>query len=160
MASIKHKMLEFEGLHILLALHSTKTPETEGWDTYLDAYEDGVKKWGKKLLGSLAVTDGGGPDAKQRAELAHRLIQPYPHIRGAVVTNSVIARGIITAISWLKGNARAFGPNGLGDALEHLQMPRAHEEEVWQVLLELAESVPSTTVKQMGTLYEKRRMIG
>jgi hypothetical protein len=62
--------------------------------------------------------DAEGPDARQRARMASGLLR----IRTAVVTDSVLARGIMTAVSWLGGPIRGFAPEQLLQAFDYLKV--------------------------------------
>jgi hypothetical protein len=70
----------------------------------------------------LVVTDGpdaAGPDAAQRAKMARAGLLRIPT---AVVTESVLARGVMTAVSWLGAPIRGFGPEQLFQACEYLKI--------------------------------------
>jgi hypothetical protein len=70
----------------------------------------------------LVIADGpdaSGPDATQRAKMAHAGLLRVPT---AVVTQSVLARGIMTAVSWLGAPIQAFAPDRLFQAYEFLQI--------------------------------------
>jgi hypothetical protein len=89
-------------------------PVVDGdWDEYLAALDASPS-----LKAFLISADNHGPNASQRAKLAtlHR-IDPLPK---AVVTTSMGARGIVTALSWLGSNIRAFAPNQIDRAFDYL----------------------------------------
>jgi hypothetical protein len=70
----------------------------------------------------LVITDGSdaaGPDAGQRAKMARVGLL---RIRTAVVTESVLARGVMTAVSWLGAPIRGFGPEDLLSAFNFLEI--------------------------------------
>jgi hypothetical protein len=70
----------------------------------------------------LVVTDGpdaAGPDAGQRAKLARAGLLRIPT---AVVTESVLARGVMTAVSWLGAPIQAFAPEHLFRAFDFLKI--------------------------------------
>ena len=63
--------------------------------------------------------DASGPDARQRSKMAQAGLLRVPT---AVVTDSVFARGIMTAVSWLGAPIQGFAPEHLADAYEFLQL--------------------------------------
>jgi hypothetical protein len=70
----------------------------------------------------LVIADGPdaeGPDAAQRAKMARAGLLRVPT---AVVTESVLARGIMTAVSWLGATIRGFSPQQLFQAYEYLKI--------------------------------------
>jgi hypothetical protein len=71
----------------------------------------------------LVIADGpeaAGPDAGQRAKMARAGMLRVPT---AVVTESVLARRIMTAVSWIGGAPiRAFAPEHLFRAFEFLKI--------------------------------------
>jgi hypothetical protein len=71
----------------------------------------------------LVIADGpdaAGPDAGQRAKMARAGMLRVPT---AVVTESVLARRIMTAVSWIAGAPiRAFAPEQLFRAFEFLKI--------------------------------------
>ena len=71
----------------------------------------------------LVIADGpeaAGPDAGQRAKMARAGMLRVPT---AVVTESVLARRIMTAVSWIGGAPiRAFAPEHLHRAFEFLKI--------------------------------------
>lgn len=71
----------------------------------------------------LVVTEGGAPSAAQRASLS-RVTERHRHAaKVAVCTDSALARGAITALSWFMPNAyRAFSRGALDDAAHYLDL--------------------------------------
>ncbi|HMI88779.1 MAG TPA: hypothetical protein VK550_32090 [Polyangiaceae bacterium] len=70
----------------------------------------------------LVVTEGreaAGPDARQRQKLARAGLLRIPT---AVVTESMLARGVMTAVSWLGGPIKGFAPDHLSTALDFLKV--------------------------------------
>jgi len=111
---------------LLILVHTKDAPVEADWKEYVAA----ARQWKKDIQAFLVVSEGGGPNAMQRAELDEAIdIEHHPG-KTAVVTVSRIARGIVTAISWFSPGIKAFGTNQLSQALEHLGMPAAEAEQV------------------------------
>lgn len=68
----------------------------------------------------LVETRGGGPDAKQRKALAE--LMRHEDTRVAVLTDSIIARGILTALAWLGLPQRGFALDDVRAAGAYLQL--------------------------------------
>jgi len=91
----------------------------------------------------LVETRGGGPDAKQRRMLAEAMHNEDTRV--AVLTDSFVARGILTALAWLGLPQRGFGLQDLraaGSYLELTQLELSHaasELERLRIMLEIEE---------------------
>jgi hypothetical protein len=117
----------------MLLVHGLEAPTAEEWNEYLKLIVDS-----RALVTQVVVhTDGGGPNPKQRDEV-QSLYNTYkpaaPPV--AVLSNSVMARGIVTAISWRYGREkiRAFAPAELDAALSWLRLDKLTLEEVTRAL--------------------------
>src|SRR5262245_9604322 len=83
----------------------------------------------------LVYTEGGAPDALQRAELNQILSGGRPRI--AILTRSVIARVAARAISLLANELRVFDVHQLDAALTHLQLNETDKGSARRALTEL-----------------------
>jgi hypothetical protein len=111
---------------LLILVHTKDAPENDEWKEYVES----ARKWRQEIQGFLVVSDGGGPNTMQRAELDEAIdIEHHPG-KTAVVTISRIARGIVTAISWFSPGIKAFGTNQLHQAIEYLGTPPPEVEAV------------------------------
>jgi hypothetical protein len=66
----------------------------------------------------IVQTRGGGPDAKQRKVLADTMRNEDTRV--AVMTDSIVARGILTALAWLGLPQCGFALNDLHAAANYL----------------------------------------
>jgi hypothetical protein len=64
-------------------------------------------------------TDGGAPNSSQR-RIVNEILAGRPPIPAAVVSNSALARGVITALSWFNPKIKAFAPDEVIDAYHYL----------------------------------------
>lgn len=108
---------------VLVTVHSAEPPSDEEWARYLEASKSHLGF----LRASLIITDGGGPNSRQRALLTERYPEFGP-VPVAVVSDSPLTRGIVTALHWLGKNIRAFRPTALADAFEYLAVPGPETE--------------------------------
>jgi hypothetical protein len=74
----------------------------------------------KQLRSVIVRASEGAPRADHRAQLL-RWYREHA-VRGAVLTDSVIARGGVTALSWFGVSIRAFEPSQLDAALDYVQI--------------------------------------
>lgn len=110
-------MLWGEKSDVTIAVHTDQAPSDSEWDGWIELCANRAPK----RLGFLIFTDGGGPSSVQRSKLSR--IPELKRIPSAVVTSSAIGRGIVTAVSWLGTNVRAFAPVNLRGALDFLRVP-------------------------------------
>jgi hypothetical protein len=95
-------------------------------------------QWAQHLAESLASVDATrgvlvfslttGPTSKQRSALAK-----FPVLvaqRTAVVATSALARGIVTAFSWLGSNTRPFSPQSMDRAFDFLGVAPASRKPI------------------------------
>lgn len=108
----------------VVIVHDRKPPQEAEWQRWLEMYQRALPE----LRGVLVYSLGGGPDAAQRGaliELTKGWGQGPPT---AIVTGSVVMRGLVTALHWfLPAHLRAamFAPGDLEHALDHLRVPSA-----------------------------------
>ncbi|MEM7157467.1 MAG: STAS/SEC14 domain-containing protein [Myxococcota bacterium] len=97
----------------VLLVHGADPPNDDEWARYADVLRDAANSSGRGLL---ALTDGVGPNALQRKQVSD------VKMRGAIVTLSRVARGIVTALGWVGVEIKAFPPEDLEDALDYLEI--------------------------------------
>jgi hypothetical protein len=102
----------------------------------------------------LVVTDGGGPDVVMRGEL-QAFFKKHGHSpKTAVVTTSVLSRGIVTAVNWFNPNIKAFAPVHFPAALDHLGLARAGPRllrELTEMERELAPNTCLALIRDAGS---------
>lgn len=103
----------------IVTAHTAAAPTDEEWARYL---HDSAQ-WLPECVGFLIVTDGGGPTSRQRRELERTLKAVRHGARFAVVSSSLLGRGIVVAISLFNPTIRAFRPDDLAGALDYLRVP-------------------------------------
>lgn len=123
-----HRTLAFSVFRrrLIILVHTKEPPAESEWQEYVEE----ARQRRNELRAFLVVTDGGGPNAMQRAALDEAVgLEKHP-AKTAVVTVSVVARGIVTAIGWFSKNIKAFSTNQLPAALDFLEVPTAEHEGV------------------------------
>lgn len=91
---------------IMILVHGTEPPTDHEWDALI-ATPDVVRV--------LVWTPGVGPNARQRQRMKSAV--GGRATRTGVVTPSLMARGIVTALGWLGTDVRAFAPPEMDAAL-------------------------------------------
>jgi hypothetical protein len=112
-----------DSIHVLLTLHTADPPSDEAWQIYLDGIVDIMQRAGGDLARarSMSISDGGHPDVRQRDRL-NQLLKKVTHSRGiaAIVTDDILARGVIRALGWFNPDVRAFSRAMLSEAIGYL----------------------------------------
>ncbi len=97
-------------------------PTDKEWSDMLAA----IESRSKTLKSALAVSRSeASPSSKQREALARTLKATRSDLRFALLTDSRMARGVLTAINWLTGNhgtTAAFSTRELEEALTFIQL--------------------------------------
>lgn len=128
-----------------IVVHNARNPNREEWDEYLAVSLAGNVAVGHDLakFRQLVFTDGGGPNAAQRkasADLAKGR-ENGDKVKVAVVSRSVVARGIVTAFRWLGFPLRSFAPDQLAEAFEFLALSPAEVVDICAAVEELCAMV-------------------
>ncbi len=112
-------------------------PSDEEWNAVVDHLEDCLPR----LIGVLAIAVGeSGPNTVQRARLNAVLEKMPEETHFALLSDSRVTRGILTAINWLSGRQRqshVFSADDLEGALETLRLTPAQAQEVRAAVVRL-----------------------
>lgn len=109
---------------VLIAVHPASDPSDEDWAAYVQF----CKQLPKSCRKTLAMTKGGGPNPKQRKVLQEEYLKHFVHdkanpMKVAVITDSPLLRGVVTALNWFNPNTVAFAPSALEEAFRYLGVP-------------------------------------
>ena len=107
---------------VLLFLHTEQAPSAASWNEFMAFLAEHGRKKDLRRFRVLVVTDGGGPDNTMRGQLQEFFATTRQSPKIAVVTTSVISRGIVAAVSWFNPNVKAFPPSDFARALAHLEV--------------------------------------
>jgi hypothetical protein len=129
----------------MICVQGEGTMNSSEWEQYTDElhalYRD------RRVRRILVFSDGEGPDARQRKRLHNKGL--YAHddpVETAVITHSMVVRGIVTAISWFT-DIRAFAPQEIDEAFRYLTIPTTEWEatraSVAKLRLQLSAAAPS-----------------
>ncbi|MEO8799008.1 MAG: hypothetical protein ABI551_14055, partial [Polyangiaceae bacterium] len=118
------------------------------WQASYDTIQAYKRQTGCKLanLVMLVVTDGGAPNAFERAYFTEHL--PVSSAVITTVLTNPIKRGIATALAWTSPRFLFAEPKQWQQALVHIGMG-AHGDEVWSGLRELQKRLPASTTLEL-----------
>lgn len=117
------ELVKLNGLNVTLWLHTEVDPPEKEWAPAMASLVERLKQSELSDLRGFVISDGGAPNANQRAQL-NRLYRGRP-VKNSVVTpvlSHPIKRGIATALQWLNPSYAFFGPEGARTALEHVDL--------------------------------------
>jgi hypothetical protein len=112
---------------VCVAVLHTRPPTDEEWGRWV-ALIGGRAKGVARVI----VETQNGPNAAQRKALAEAT--RHKDVRFAVLTDSIMVRGIITALAWLGVPHRAFAVGQHRQAAAYLELTGAELEQVQQEL--------------------------
>ncbi|WP_181197792.1 STAS/SEC14 domain-containing protein [Enhygromyxa salina] len=101
-----------------LAVHGPDDPDATDWEGYLGAARKILETYETPRV--LVYTLGGGPSGTQRSML--NKINEGLSPRVAVMLESRMARGTVTALSWFNPSIKAFSLTEIDKALAHLEL--------------------------------------
>ena len=118
---------------VVLAVHSECDPSDREWGGFVGLCE------ASRGTAILIVSNGGGPNSAQRAEIDR--LSYWRDRPTAIVTESAIARGIVTAILWTGKNIRAFYPHQIDDAFDYIAVVAAWRPELVRALAGMKDEI-------------------
>ncbi len=113
---------------IIILVHTDQPSRDDEWKIYCGD----VVRWRDGVRGVLVVSEGGGPNAGQRARLKTAFTGVIGDFRTAVVTRSRIARKIVAVLSWFTSTIKPL--DTVPAALRYLAVPEARHEAVLTVI--------------------------
>ena len=135
---------------VIVVLHTQEQIPAAGWAEYIRmTTEHGKRQPAGKPCRGMVLTDGAAPNSKQRAEFAALMATFNPRPLGAVITESTLVRGAVTAIGWVMDVPRAFAPAKFDAALTHLQIPRDEWPQIRAALAEALKRIDCQVAKRV-----------
>jgi hypothetical protein len=116
---------------LVLLVQAASDPTMAEWDTFLDTTSRAMAEHGGRCR-VIVFTAGGKPDAAQRARSLERGWRDNPNSPVLVVTDQLLALGVITVFSWFGLNIRAVQPRWVEEAYVRLELTA--EERAWVAL--------------------------
>jgi hypothetical protein len=153
---------ERAGLTVALCVHSTEPVPQPEWDAMIAQLTRRAADpaFDSEHLRMLVISDGGAPDARQRAQLAD--IWAGRASKLAIVVPAMSKpekQGVITALGWLNPAVGLFNPPLMLDALRHLDI-EDELDSLWPELLALQRRlVPIRTLRLIAEVHGLRTSI-
>jgi len=120
--------------NVFLICHTKKAPEAAVWSAACQAVAEGVRR--NPRVGTLVLTDGGGPSTTQREELALATDRrKYPV---SVVSSSPTVRFIASSMALFIPGMQSFLPADWRKALEHLGMDPIERKTIERAIRDLS----------------------
>lgn len=119
-------VVQRRGLVVALWLHTAVDPPQDEWQRACDRLNE-LKKSTPDFFTrfrSLVITDGGGPNLKQRGIMNVDVLgsQPSKMVALTVSLSNPIKRGLVKALTWTNPSFRATGPELWREGLAHIDM--------------------------------------
>jgi hypothetical protein len=132
---------------VVVVVENNIAPTDAEWDAYCRHIAATLKV---ENASGIAITDGGGPNTVQRGKVNDLLAGRQA--RSAVVSDSRMIRGVVTALSWFNRLTRAFSPAAIDRGLEFAGVRGERAKAVWKLVVQLDEQISprSQTVKVAG----------
>lgn len=112
--------------HLMVLAHSETAPDSGEWSDWV---EEMVKQ---RCRNVLVWTDGGTPDAAQRALIGTRIGQ----VKATVLSESPLAKPVSTVLRWVGHDIRVYGFNELDAALTYAGVATTEHEPVLRASLD------------------------
>jgi hypothetical protein len=101
---------------ILVAVYNDKPPTAEDHQRCIEVF----RKMDPSSTRALIITDGGSPSPAQRKDFVN-ILQGREYWM-AVCTDSIMVRGVVTAVGWFTRKTKAFSKDNVGDAFQYLEI--------------------------------------
>ncbi|NJK32633.1 MAG: STAS/SEC14 domain-containing protein [Deltaproteobacteria bacterium] len=101
---------------LLFVIHTSPVPTESDWNEMVAFASSRAA-----LRGVLVWSPGAKPNANMRSDI--RELQEKFSCKCAVLTNSSVSKGVMTALSWFNVPIKGFSPSELQDALEFVGRP-------------------------------------
>lgn len=123
---------------VSILVHGVNDPTNDEWKSMCDDLSSDPKRK------NLVITLGGSPSALQRARVKKAYDRSGVNPRTATLTESPIARGIITVFGWLGANIKGFGFNEFDNALYYLGVRWSQIEDIERTVSRLMLDIGAT----------------
>jgi len=118
---------------LLMSFGQPGSVPSKRWAEFISALDSG------KLTHILSMSSGDFQiDSVQRKSAAE--IVKVRKFRSAVVVDSVVTRGVLTALGWIGVQIKSFAPSQTREALEYLAVPGRSVEDLLYIVERLREA--------------------
>ncbi len=132
---------------LCVIVHNDREPDREEWAQLISLYRTFAKQPG---AGTLVRSYGGAPDGSQRKALTDAMRDSKLSI--AVMTNSITARTVGTAVAWFNPRVKIVGIQDFDGASAFLQLSLEERVSAQRSLATLESELSISVVGSRGTL--------
>lgn len=130
---------------LYLAVHDSTPPTDREWSRWLTLCGERARS----EMRCLVETRGGGPNPRQRKQLTE-LLDNKDQLRVGILTESMVVRGIITALSWAGLPIHSFAPSAHEQACEWLALSAIERQQVREELPHLRNEIRTSSALHMA----------
>lgn len=146
------RAFESRGQPFLVLVHTAAPPDLHEWRAYLQEVARLLATTDRQVH-SFVVTDGGGPGAAQRKELADVIEGGRGDLLTHVFTTDQFVRGIVTAFRWIaRSKAVAHAPSDFSAVCAECGVAA---REVMAGLIQVQESFPPLRTLQLIRISQR-----
>jgi hypothetical protein len=159
MANIASTIIRADGMQVVVMAHNRAQLTDEEWESgYLAKIREVKDGAGKDTASNLVFAEGQGPNAKQRAAGNAIFGTKEGYLfRVAVVTDSMLVRGVVTTLSWFNPMIDAYGPHDWERAVSHVRLMEKHYRQLGEALRKLKAEVSDVGVlRDVEALLSRR----
>lgn len=113
--------------NLVIAVHGTAPPNDPEWDEYMVVLKEAARIGGVERARSLVITEGGAPNSAQRKKV-NELLSGRAGLC-AVISDSAIVRGVVTALNWYNPMIKAYSPAQMEQAMHYLKVSGKQAQE-------------------------------
>jgi citrate lyase gamma subunit len=126
---------------VAVVVQNTVDPTHQEWDEWVATIRQGLAQAGV-TGGALAITDGGAPNSVQRSKI-NALVKDFSSrdLRSAVVSSSLVLRGVVGTFRLFTRNTACFGPRDIVAAMDFIQLNEVQRHFIWRKILALDEQI-------------------
>jgi len=132
---------------VLVVVHSAQAPSASEWAAHIETWHAIASAIEVESVRTLVFTDGGAPNAEQRARLNTVLAgRPTPV---AVLSDSLVVRGVAGALSMFNRALKVFPPGRLAEAMQFLGLRPSEQSATMAALEQMKSALRSTTLNRI-----------
>lgn len=125
---------------LYLAVHDSIPPTDREWSRWLTL----CRERASSEMRCLVETRGGAPNPRQRKQLTD-LLDNKNQLRVGIMTESLLVRGVLTALSWAGLPMHGFALGAHEQACDWLGLSAAEREQIREALPRLRSEISATT---------------
>jgi hypothetical protein len=120
---------------MLVVVHAPVEPATADWNEFMDEV-----RTHSNIRGVMILANNSRLTPLQRAEIKGWYEEHK--VRGALVTDSMMMRGIVTAMNWFGIEAKAFASDGLDAAMQYIGVSPGNRANLLMLVRKLEGMLP------------------